>query len=294
VQRGLCKVTVICNPQEVNTVGNQLKVDLSDVNIVDPGTSSDTQRYADMLYEARKEKGMTPEKALDLVTMDPNYYGTMMMFADEAHGMVSGACHTTADTMRPALQIIKTAPGCSLVSSVFFMLLPEQVFVYGDCAINVNPDSQQLADIAVSSANTAKAFGIKPRVALLSYATGDSNSGDLITKVKEGCEKAQAMATEQTLDFPIEGPLQFDAAVDPEVAKVKVKTASEVAGRANVCVFPDLNTGNNAYKAVQQASGCIAMGPIMQGLKKPVNDLSRGCTVDDIVNTVVITCIQSL
>jgi phosphate acetyltransferase len=291
VQRGLCKVTVIGNPQEVNTVGNQLKVDLSDVNIVDPGTSSDTQRYADMLYEARKEKGMTPEKALDLVTMDPNYYGTMMMHRGLADGMVSGACHTTADTMRPALQIIKTAPGFSLVSSVFFMLLPKQVYVYGDCAINVDPNAEQLGNIAASSALTAQAFGIEPRVAMLSYATGDSNKGDLITKVKDATDLALTLVPESV---HIEGPMQFDAAVDPEVAKVKVKTASNVAGKATVCVFPDLNTGNNTYKAVQQASGCIAMGPIMQGLRKPVNDLSRGCTVDDIVNTCVITCIQAI
>jgi phosphate acetyltransferase len=215
----------------------------------------------------------------------------MMMHRGLADGMVSGACHTTADTMRPALQIIKTAPGFSLVSSVFFMLLPKQVYVYGDCAINVDPNAEQLGNIAASSALTAQAFGIEPRVAMLSYATGDSNKGDLITKVKDATDLALTLVPESV---HIEGPMQFDAAVDPEVAKVKVKTASNVAGKATVCVFPDLNTGNNTYKAVQQASGCIAMGPIMQGLRKPVNDLSRGCTVDDIVNTCVITCIQAI
>jgi len=295
VERGLCAVTLLGNISDVKALAVQLQLDLSKVTVIDPATSEHTQRYADLLYENRKEKGMTPEKALDLVRNDPNYYGTMMMVASEADGMVSGAVHTTADTMRPALQVIKTAPGIALVSSIFFMLLPQQVYVYGDCAINVNPNSQQLAAIAVASAQTAMSFGIKPRVAMLSYATGESNTGELITKVREATAEAKALVLldEAMKAVPVEGPLQFDAAVDPEVALLKVKTPSQVAGRANVCIFPDLNTGNNAYKAVQQASDCIAMGPIMQGLKKPVNDLSRGCTVDDVVNTVVITCIQA-
>jgi len=281
---------VLGNVDEVRQLAAQCQADISGCNVVDPTSSEELPALADALFEARKSKGMTEAKAKDLA-QDANYYGTLLMFMNKADGMVSGACHTTADTMRPALQIIKTAPGFSLVSSVFFMLLPKQVYVYGDCAINVDPDSTQLGNIAASSALTALAFGIEPRVAMLSYATGESNKGDLITKVREATAGARALVPN---DIPIEGPMQFDAAVDPEVAKVKVKEASKVAGKATVCVFPDLNTGNNTYKAVQQASGCIAMGPIMQGLKKPVNDLSRGCTVDDIVNTVVITCVQAI
>lgn len=292
VKRGLARITILGNIDEVRGLASRLQIDLTGVDIIDPSTSPDTPRYSEMLYEARKAKGMAMEKAEMLIKEDPNYYATMMMYDGVADGMVSGACHTTADTMRPALQIIKTAPGIPLVSSVFFMLLPQKVFIYGDCAINVAPNSEQLAFIAMSCAKTASAFGIKPRVALLSYATGSSGKGDQVDLVKAATAQAKAGMPEST-NF-IEGPLQFDAAVDPEVAKIKVKTQSEVAGQANVCVFPDLNTGNNAYKAVQQSSGCIAMGPIMQGLRMPVNDLSRGCTITDIVNTVVITCVQSI
>lgn len=291
VRRKLCRVTLLGKPDKVMTLASQSGADLSGVTVIDPETADDAEELAELLFKAREKKGMTREKALDLTRGDPNFYGTLMMQRGDAHGMVSGACHTTADTMRPALQIIKTAPGFSLVSSIFFMLLPEQVYVYGDCAINVTPNADQLGNIAASSACTAKAFGIEPRVALLSYSTGESGKGAQIELVKEATVIAKSIAG---ASVPIEGPIQFDAAVDPEVAKVKVKHASEVAGRASVCVFPDLNTGNNTYKAVQQASGCIAMGPIMQGLRKPVNDLSRGCTIDDIVNTVVITCIQAI
>ena len=204
--------------------------------------------------------------------------------------MVSGACHPTAATMRPALQLLKTAPGFDIVSSVFFMLLQDGVKVFGDCAINVAPTPDELAQIAVASARTAAAFGVEPRVAMLSYATGHSNEGPIIDVVREATAKAKAAAP----DVPIEGPFQFDAAVDPAVAAHKVKDASEVAGHATVCIFPDLTSANNGYKAVQQASKSIAIGPVMQGLAKPVNDLSRGATIEDIVNTTVITCLQSI
>ena len=290
-KRDLCHLTVLGKPEEVLQLAATHQADLTGVEIINPPDAPDYEELVAKLVELRGAKGMTEEKARDLIAGDFNWYGTMRMAVGTLDGMVSGACHTTADTMRPALQVIKTAPGFSLVSSIFFMLLPHQVFVYGDCAINVEPNPAQLAEIAATSALTAKSFGIAPRVAMLSYATGDSNKGAIIDKVKE------ATATARELDqtgAAYEGPIQFDAAVDPEIAKVKFKgKENAVAGKATVCVFPDLNAGNNAYKAVQQASGCIAMGPIMQGMKKPVNDLSRGCTVDDIVNTVVITCIQA-
>eukprot|EP00238_Polyblepharides_amylifera_P005666 CAMPEP_0196587096 /NCGR_PEP_ID=MMETSP1081-20130531/56439_1 /TAXON_ID=36882 /ORGANISM="Pyramimonas amylifera, Strain CCMP720" /LENGTH=369 /DNA_ID=CAMNT_0041909187 /DNA_START=1 /DNA_END=1110 /DNA_ORIENTATION=- len=288
-QRGLATITMMGEFQKTQAMAQRLGISLDGVNLLNPATADKTPHYIMQLYECRKSKGMTMEKAAELIK-DANYFGTMMMYCGDADGMVSGACHTTADTMRPALQIIKTAPGSALVSSVFFMLLPDQVYVYGDCAINVDPDAQALANIAVSSAATASAFGIKPRVALISYASASSTDSTTI-KMSEGAKLAKEMAP----GVPIEGPMQFDTAVDESVAALKMAGKhSEVAGRANVCIFPDLNAGNNTYKAVQQASGCIAMGPIMQGLRKPVNDLSRGCTVDDIVNTVVLTAIQAL
>jgi len=244
--------------------------------------------------EARKSKGLTPLEAERYLLEDVNYFGTMMMHMGLADGMVSGAMHSSANTIRPALQILKTAPGASVVSSVFFMLLEDGVKVFGDCAINVDPDARQLAEIAVSSAKTSLQFGIEPRVALLSYATGDSNAGDSISKVIEATKLAKEIAKNEGFMDPtlIEGPLQFDAAVDPAVAAVKAKD-SPVAGRANCLIFPDLNAGNNGYKAVQQAANAIAVGPVLQGLRKPVNDLSRGATVDDIVNTAVFTALQA-
>jgi phosphate acetyltransferase len=212
----------------------------------------------------------------------------MLVYKGLADGMVSGAIHTTADTVRPALQIIKTAPDISIVSSVFFMCLETQVLVYGDCAVNQNPDANELAQIAISSAKTAKAFGIEPRVAMLSYSTGESGSGEDVEKVKAATHIAK------TIDpsLLIEGPIQYDAAIDINVASIKLPH-SDVAGKANVFIFPDLNTGNNTYKAVQRSSGAIAIGPVLQGLNKPINDLSRGCLVEDIVNTVAITAIQA-
>jgi phosphate acetyltransferase len=212
----------------------------------------------------------------------------MMVYQGHADGMVSGAVHTTQHTIRPALQFIKTRPGFSIVSSVFFMCLEDGVVVYGDCAVNPDPTAQELAEIAISSADTARTFGIEPKVALLSYSTGDSGVGEEVDKVREAARLAQAMRPEMAL----EGPIQYDAAVDAGVAALKMP-GSAVAGHATVFVFPDLNTGNNTYKAVQRETGAIAIGPILQGLRKPVNDLSRGCTVDDIINTVVITAIQS-
>jgi phosphate acetyltransferase len=217
-----------------------------------------------------------------------NYFATMMVYEGMADGMVSGATHTTADTIRPALQIIKTEPNIHVVSSVFFMCLDTRVLVYGDCAINLDPTAEELAEIAVSSAQTAQQFGIEPRVALLSYSSGDSGSGPEVEKVRKATRLAQQMRP----DLPIEGPMQYDAAIDPEVAKKKLPN-SQIAGRATVFVFPDLNTGNNTYKAVQRSTGALAIGPVLQGLRLPVNDLSRGCSVDDIVNTVAITAIQA-
>ncbi len=220
--------------------------------------------------------------------VDVSYFGTMMIHHGHADGMVSGAAHTTQHTIRPAFEIIRTKPGCSLVSSVFFMCLEDKVLVYGDCAINPNPNAQQLADIAISSAETARMFGIEPRVAMLSYSTGISGKGDDVESVRT----AVSIARQQRPDLKLEGPIQYDAAIDPEVAHSKMPE-SEVAGKATVFIFPDLNTGNNTYKAVQRSANAIAIGPVIQGLNKPVNDLSRGCTVTDIVNTVAITAIQA-
>ena len=220
--------------------------------------------------------------------LDVSYFGTMMVHQGLADAMVSGAAHTTGHTIRPALEFIRTRPDCSIVSSVFFMCLPTQLLVYGDCAIVPNPTPAQLADIAISSAETAKMMGIEPRVAMLSYSTGESGGGDDVDRVREATQLAQALRP----DLLIDGPLQYDAAVDPGVGKRKSPT-SKVAGRATVFIFPDLNTGNNTYKAVQRSSGAVAVGPVLQGLNKPVNDLSRGCTVTDIVNTVAITAIQA-
>ncbi len=257
------------------------------INIVNPAESPNYERYAQTLYEIRKHKGMELAQAKDLM-LDLSYFGTMMVHLNDADGMVSGAMHTTAHTIRPSLQFIKTKPGFKTVSSVFFMLLDDRVLVYGDCAIVPNPTAEQLAEIAISSANTAQAFGIKPKVAMLSYSSGISGSGEDVKKVA----KATQMVKEQRPDILIEGPIQYDAAVDPTVGNKKMP-GSSVAGQANVLIFPDLNTGNNTYKAVQRESGGLAIGPVLQGLNKPVNDLSRGAKIDDIYNTVVITAIQA-
>ncbi len=285
--REAAELTVLGDQEDIQQRAERLGVDLAGLNLMNPSTSSDRQRYADEIQRLRAHKGMSAETAWDLAA-DPTWFGTLMVQLGDAGGMVSGAAHTTADTVRPALQIIRTAPDISVVSSVFLMVLPERVFVYGDCAVLPHPNAEQLADIAVSSAATAAAFGIDPRVAMLSYSTGSSGVGADVEKVTQ----ATAMVREREPSLLVEGPIQFDAAVDPQVARAKLP-GSEVAGRATVLIFPDLNTGNNTYKAVQRSGGAMAVGPVLQGLRLPVNDLSRGATVDDIVNTVVITAIQA-
>ncbi|MGK7925113.1 MAG: phosphate acetyltransferase [Spirulina sp.] len=264
-----------------------IQLDLDAVRVIDPAKGDKFAEYAEVFCELRKHKGMTPEAARDYL-MDVSYFGTMMVYSGDADGMVSGAAHTTQHTIRPALQIIKTKPGFSIVSSVFFMCLDDRVLVYGDCAVNPNPRAEELADIAIASAETAQTFGIIPKVALLSYSSGESGKGEEVEKVRE----AAKIARSRRPDLALEGPIQYDAAVDAKVAAQKMPD-SPVAGQASVLIFPDLNTGNNTYKAVQRETGAIAIGPVLQGLKKPVNDLSRGCTVDDIINTVVITAIQT-
>jgi phosphate acetyltransferase len=257
------------------------------VTIIDPVHSAQLSDYAETYFKLRQHKGVTLDQARDTL-QDVSYFGTMMVHLGAADGMVSGAVHTTQHTIRPALQIIKTVPDCPVVSSVFFMCMEDGVMVYGDCAVNPDPTPEQLAEIAIRSAETAERFGVSPRVALLSYSTGASGVGADVDKVRAAVQIAQSKKPELIL----EGPMQYDAAVDESVGQLKLP-GSRVAGRANVLIFPDLNTGNNTYKAVQRETGALAIGPVLQGLKKPVNDLSRGCTVDDIVNTVLITAIQS-
>jgi len=294
VKRKLCDVILVGDSDIINENAKKLRVSLDGITICDPNNYDRFEEMIEAFVEARKSKGLTPLEAENFLSQDVNYFGTLMMHMGHADGMVSGAMHSSANTIRPALQILKTAPGVSVVSSIFFMLLEDGVKVFGDCAINVAPNAKQLAEIAVASAKTSIQFGIEPRVALLSYATGESNSGDLIDTVIEATTLAKKKAEKEGFMDPdlIEGPLQFDAAVDPAIAAIKAKD-SRVAGRANCLIFPDLNSGNNGYKAVQQASKTIAVGPVLQGLKKPVNDLSRGATVDDIVNTVVFTALQA-
>lgn len=284
---GIVDIVLLGDEDNIKYQASTLGLDLSQATVINPLISPLTQEFADKFYELRKHKGITQKDARELVE-NPTYFGTMMVQEGLADGMVSGAAHTTADTVRPALQIIKTKPGISIVSSVFFMCLDTKVLVYGDCAIVTDPDSKQLAEIAISSAETASSFGIEPRVAMLSYSTGSSGSGADVDKVREATELAKKVAPHIAID----GPMQYDAATVPEVAKSKMPD-SNVAGYANVLIFPDLNTGNNTYKAVQRSSGAIAIGPILQGLNKPVNDLSRGCLIKDIINTVAITALQA-
>ena len=282
-----CDLTVFGKPEDVRKRAGQLGLDLSGVQIIDPQNNELLEEFANLYYQERKHKGVTLETARETVT-EPPVFGTLMVHTGRAHGMVAGATHSTAVTIRPALQMVKTKPNCSIVSSVFFMCLEDRVLVYGDCAVVPDPSATELAEIAVASADTAQAFGIEPIVAMLSYSTGDSGSGADVEKVKE----ATRIAKELRPDLKLEGPLQYDAAVDLSVAKTKLPN-SKVAGRATVFVFPDLNTGNNTYKAVQRSAHAVAVGPVLQGLNKPVNDLSRGCLVEDIVNTVAITAIQA-
>lgn len=265
----------------------KLRLDLDKIQIIDPETSPLLEDYANTLYELRKHKNMNLAMAEDKM-VDVSYFGTMMVYKGHADGMVSGAAHTTQHTILPALQFIKTKPGVSVVSSIFFMCLDDRVSVFGDCAINPNPTAKELAEIAISSADSTKAFGIEPKVAMLSYSSGSSGIGQDVDHVRE----ATTIVKELRPDILIEGPIQYDAAVDFGVGKKKLPD-SKVAGQASVLIFPDLNTGNNTYKAVQRETGALAIGPMLQGLNKPVNDLSRGCTVDDIFNTVIITAIQA-
>ncbi|QTC48221.1 phosphate acetyltransferase [Pantoea ananatis] len=284
--RGIATCVLLGNPDEIQRVAAAQGVELGKgIEIVDPEVVR--QNYVPRLVELRKSKGMTEVVAQEQLE-DNVVLGTMMLESGEVDGLVSGAVHTTANTIRPPLQLIKTAPNSSLVSSVFFMLLPEQVLVYGDCAINPDPTAEQLAEIAIQSADSAKAFGIDPRVAMISYSTGNSGAGSDVEKVRE----ATRLAQEKRPDLVIDGPLQYDAAIMEDVAKSKAPN-SQVAGRATVFIFPDLNTGNTTYKAVQRSADLISIGPMLQGMRKPVNDLSRGALVDDIVYTIALTAIQS-
>ena len=286
LRRGVADLVLLGDPDTVGRRARDLGLDLGAAEVIDPGASDLLDGFAATYAELRKARGMTLDLAHDVVR-DVNYFGTLMVHSGRADGMVSGAAHTTAATIRPAFEIIRTRPGVSVASSVFFMLLPDRVLVYGDCAVNPDPDAAQLADIALSSAETSARFGIEARVAMLSYSTGESGAGADVTKVAE----ATRLVRERRPDLPVEGPIQYDAAIDPAVAAAKLP-GSAVAGHATVFIFPDLNTGNNTYKAVQRSAGAVAVGPILQGLRRPVNDLSRGATVKDIVNTIAITAIQ--
>lgn len=282
-------ITLLGDPELIaaELVKLELGLDLDSVQIINPVTSPHFEEYVATLYELRRHKNVNLAMARDLME-DVSYFGTMMVYKGHADGMVSGAVHTTQHTILPALQFIKTVPGVSIVSSVFFMCLEDRVSVYGDCAINPNPTAEQLAEIAVSSAATSKAFGIEPRIAMLSYSSGSSGIGEDVDRVRKATELVRKLRP----DLKVEGPIQYDAAVDLQVGRTKMPD-SEVAGQATVFIFPDLNTGNNTYKAVQRETRALAIGPIIQGLRKPVNDLSRGCTVEDIFNTVIITAIQA-
>ncbi|MFE0923043.1 phosphate acetyltransferase [Streptomyces nigra] len=287
LRRNVCDLTLLGPADRIRKTAADLGIDLGDTQLIDPATSELRDSFAEKYAGLRAHKGVTVELAYDVVS-DVNYFGTLMVQEGLADGMVSGSVHSTAATIRPAFEIIKTKPDAGIVSSVFFMCLADKVLVYGDCAVNPDPDAEQLADIAVQSAATAARFGVEPRIAMLSYSTGTSGSGADVDKVREATELVRSRRP----DLRIEGPIQYDAAVEPTVAATKLPE-SDVAGQASVLIFPDLNTGNNTYKAVQRSAGAIAVGPVLQGLRKPVNDLSRGALVSDIVNTVAITAIQS-
>ena len=285
-QKQIARCVLLAKREEVEKVAKEKHFRLpEDLEIIDP--ESIAHKYIEPLVEMRKHKGLTPEAAAEALK-DNVFVGTMMMALDEVDGLVSGAVHTTANTIRPALQVIKTKPGAALVSSVFFMLMPNQVLVYGDCAVNPKPTAAELADIAIQSADSAKAFGIAPKVAMISYSTGNSGTGEDVDKVKE----ATRLVQEKRPDILIDGPLQYDAASVLSVGQQKAPN-SPVAGQANVFIFPDLNTGNCTYKAVQRSAHILSIGPMLQGLNKPVNDLSRGALVGDIVYTIAITAIQA-
>ncbi|SED65173.1 phosphate acetyltransferase [Ruania alba] len=285
--REVAAITLLGDESVIRARASELGLDIAAATVLSPTDADLRERFAATYTSLREHKGMTVERAREIVT-DVSYFGTMMVYEGLADGMVSGARHTTAHTIKPSFETIKTLPDVSIVSSVFFMCLTDRVLVYGDCAVNPDPDAGQLADIAISSAATAAQFGVEPRIAMLSYSTGESGSGADVDKVRE----ATAEVRRRRPDLVVEGPIQYDAAVDPTTASTKMPD-SEVAGRATVLIFPDLNTGNNTYKAVQRSAGAVAVGPVLQGLRKPVNDLSRGALVQDIVNTVAITAIQA-
>jgi len=289
INQDVVKLTILGKKEKVKENLKKLdtEFDSDRINIINPETSSYFKEYAKTYYELRKHKNINLAMAEDKM-LNVSYFGTMMVYKGDADGMVSGAAHTTQHTILPALQFIKTKPGASIVSSIFFMCLEDRVSVFGDCAINPNPNAVQLAEIAITSADTSASFGIEPKIAMLSYSSGTSGVGEEVDKVREATE----IVKKKRPDLKVEGPIQYDAAVDITVGKSKLPN-SEVAGEANVLIFPDLNTGNNTYKAVQRETGALAIGPMLQGLNKPVNDLSRGCTVDDIFNTVIITAIQA-
>ncbi len=287
LQRRVADLTILGDESQIRSRSAELGVDLDEAKVIDPRAEQLRHQFADQYADIRKAKGMTVEQAREIMR-DVSYFGTMLVYNGMVDGMVSGAVHTTAHTVRPAFEIIRTAPDVSTVSSIFLMCLPDRVLAYGDCAIVPNPTSEQLADIAISSARTAAQFGIEPRVAMLSYSTGESGTGADVDKVRAATELVRT----RDPHLLVEGPIQYDAAVDPSVASTKMRD-SPVAGRATVLIFPDLNTGNNTYKAVQRTAGAVAIGPVLQGLRKPVNDLSRGALVEDIVNTVAITAIQA-
>ena len=287
LRRSVANITLIGDEDELRERYLRLGLDLSKATIINHKKSKLMDEFVDSFYELRKKKGLAYDGAKDAM-LHVNYFATMMVHLGYADGMVSGAIHSTGDTIRPALQIIKTVKGISIVSSVFFMCLKTKVLIYGDCAVNQDPDAKSLCEIALSSAKTAELFGIEPKVAMLSYSTGESGTGEDVEKVRE----ATRLAKQKSPDLLIDGPIQYDAAVNKSVAKTKLPN-SKIAGEASVFIFPDLNTGNNTYKAVQRSSDAVAIGPILQGLNKPINDLSRGCLVADIVNTIAITAIQA-
>ena len=288
-QRDICRLTLLGNVEKITETSKSMGVDISRADLLDPATVDKKifKEYVDTLYQARKHKGCTREMAADL-TYNPVYYATIMVHRGDADGLVSGTTHSTADTLGPVLRLISTAEGVSLASSIFFMCMPNQVLVYGDCALSVNPTAEELADIAVTSAETARSFRIEPVVAMLSYSTGKSGKGQDVDKVRE----ATRLARKRKPELLIEGPIQYDAATSKEVAQVKLKN-SKVAGKATVYIFPDLDAGNTAYKAVQRSANIPAIGPVLQGLRKPANDLSRGATARDILYTIAITAIQA-
>ncbi len=287
LKRDIVTLTLLGNPAQIEALAAENHLNITGANLIDPHQSPQLSAYAERYFELRQHKNVNLPIARDRM-QDPNYFGSMMVYVGECDGMVSGAMHTTGETIRPALEFIKTQPGCKLVSSVFLICLKDRVLVYGDCAVNPDPDAETLSEIALFSAKTAEQFGIEPRIALLSYSSGDSGTGASVDKVRDATLRLKT----QHPELLVEGPIQYDAAVDPSVAEKKMPN-SPVAGRATVLIFPDLNAGNNTYKAVQRETGAIAIGPILQGLNKPVNDLSRGCTVKDIVNTIIITAIQA-